>query len=622
MTSSKLTPRTLLRNAFFSSSQSQSLTAGQYAPQVCFLSRSSGRLCRAGSVCYGLAGKEKGADVPRGADGVVGALKDAGVDTIFGIPSIHNIALYDALRRQPSIRHIVCRHEAGATHMADGYARLKGLGVLISSTGPGAGFTISALQEAWGSCSPVLMLTTNIDAAKIGQGLGSLHELEEQTALFRTITKATFTPRVGDDLRALTTQAIQLATSGRPGPVCVEIPTDILAGEATHAAVSPAAPDPPTPPPLPCQLDEAVALLRRARQPVLLAGTDAVRAGLAAEVTALAQALCAPVLTSTPGKGVIAEDHPLSLGNAARRLAVHEVIPHCDVALAIGTRLREVDAKRRGLTLPEQLIHVDWDERWIGRNYPTPLPLIGDVPAIARALSGQLEGEPYTGPRQERVKAWRQQADEAQARLESDLPAVRYLKTIRQGLVRDSALVIDNTQLAYWAEYFYPSYRPNGLVGAKGSGLLGFSFPAAVGVKLACPDKPVVAIIGDGGLLYTAQELATCVQHQIGFPLIVVNDNAYGVIGYLQRVAYREEYQARLTNPDFLAFARAFGVAASRVTSPEGLAEALEQALRHGDMHLIEMQTTIDTPPFGRYQAEQEESSYVTPSYSNLGLGL
>lgn len=538
--------------------------------------------------------------MPRGADGVVQALKDAGVDTLFGIPSIHNISIYDALRREPSIRHIVCRHEAGATHMADGYARLKGLGVIISSTGPGAGFTVSALQEAWGSCSPVLMLTSNIDAAKIGQGLGALHELEEQTALFRTITKATFTPRAGDDFRAVTAEAIRLATSGRPGPVCVEVPTDVLAGEVTPPSRPPATPDSP-PPSMPRRLDEAIAILRRARQPIMLAGTDAVRSELAADVTALAQALCAPVLTSTPGKGVIAEDHPLSLGNAARRLAVHDVMPDCDVALVVGTRLREVDAKRRGLVLPEQVIHVDWDERWIGRNYPTTLSLIGDVPAIARELRGRLEGEPYTGPRQERVKAWRQQADEATARLEDELAVMRYLKTIRQILARDSALVIDNTQLAYWAEYFYPSYRPNGLVGAKGSGLLGFSFPAAVGVKVACPDKPVVAIIGDGGFLYTAQELATCVRHQIGFPLIVVNDNAYGVIGYLQRSAYQEEYQARLTNPDFMAFANAFGVNASRVNSPEGLAEALEKSLSRDAMHLIELQTTIDAPPFGRY---------------------
>ena len=397
--------------------------------------------------------------MPRAADGIVEALNDAGVSTIFGIPSIHNISIYDALRREPSIRHIVCRHEAGATHMADGYARLKGLGVIISSTGPGAGFTVSALQEAWGSCSPVVMLTSNIDAAKIGQGLGALHELEEQTALFRTITKATFTPRAGDDLRALTAEAIRLATAGRPGPVCIEVPTDVLGGEAAPPGPPASVPDAPPPTPMPSQLDAAVAILRRAKQPIILAGTDAVRSELAADVTALAEALCAPVLTSTPGKGVLAEDHPLSLGNAARRLAVHDVMPGCDAALVVGTRLREVDAKRRGLVLPEQVIHVDWDERWIGRNYPTTLPLVGDVPAIVRQLRDRLEGEPYTGPRQERVAAWRQQADETTARLEDELGVMRYLKAIRQVLDRDSALVIDNTQLAYWAEYFT---RPTG----------------------------------------------------------------------------------------------------------------------------------------------------------------
>ena len=162
--------------------------------------------------------------MPRGADGIVLALKEAGVSTIFGIPSIHNIGLYESLRHEPSIRHIGCRHEAGATHMADGYARASGgLGVIVSSTGPGAGFTVSALQEAWGSCSPVLMITTNIDTAKIGKGLGVLHELEEQTSLFRTITKEVIIPRTGDDLYTAAKRAIVLAQAGRPGPVCLAV---------------------------------------------------------------------------------------------------------------------------------------------------------------------------------------------------------------------------------------------------------------------------------------------------------------------------------------------------------------------------------------------------------------
>ena len=539
--------------------------------------------------------------MPRGADGIVLALKEAGVSTIFGIPSIHNIGLYESLRHESSIRHIGCRHEAGATHMADGYARAsRGLGVIVSSTGPGAGFTVSALQEAWGSCSPVLMITTNIDAAKIGKGLGVLHELEEQTSLFQTITKEVIIPRTGEDLYAAAKRAIALAQAGRPGPVCLEVPTDLMAGDAPAETLTPPN-GAPAPPRLPPRLDEAVAMLRTAKQPLILAGTDAARANIAGDVQALAEALCAPVITNTPGKGVVPEDHALAFGNAARKLVVKDIVPGCDAAVVIGSRLREVDAKRRGLALPEQLIHVDWDERWISKNYLAALPLVGDIGAIARALRTQLEGEPYTGPRQERTAAWRRQADAEIERLGRERPEIQSLQAIRTVLPRDSALVVDNTQLGYWAEYFYPSYQANGIIGAKGSGLLGFSFPAAIGVKIARPDTPVVGLIGDGGFLYTAQELATCVRHNVGFPLIVANDDAFGVIGYLQRTAYQEAYQAQLTNPDFLAFAAAFGVPATRVQSPPELQSVLDRTLASGEMHLIEYQLTIQEPPFGKY---------------------
>ena len=552
--------------------------------------------------------------MPRAADGILHALAEAGATTVFGIPSIHNIGLYEALRHAPEFRHVVCRHEAAATHMADGYARARGgLGVIVSSTGPGAGFTVSALQEAWGSCAPVLMMTTNIEAAKIGKGLGVLHELEEQTALFRTITKDVIVPERAGDLYAATRHAIHLALSGRPGPVCLEVPTDLMAAQDAPASPSP---PPPTgePAPLPAGLDAAAALLRNAEQPLVLAGTDAVRGSvgrggadnLADDLRALAEALYAPVVTNTAGKGVLPEDHPLAFGNAARKLVVETVVPGCDAALVIGSRLREVDAKRRGLVLPERLVHVDWDDRWIGRNYPAAIPLVGDVRAITRALRTKLEGEPYTGPRQERTAAWRRDLDTqhvrfAQALQDDGRDELAALEAIRGALPRDGVLVVDNTQLGYWAEYCYPSYRPGGLVGAKGSGLLGFGFPAAVGVKLACPDTPVVGVMGDGGFLYTAQELATCVRHGVGFPLIVVNDDAFGVIGYLQRSAYGTAHQERLTNPDFVQFAAAFGVSAQRVDSPAELGAALARTLASGEMHLIEYRLAIPEPPFGKY---------------------
>ena len=299
--------------------------------------------------------------MPRGADGVVQALKEAGVSTIFGIPSIHNIGLYESLRHEPSIRHIGCRHEAGATHMADGYARASGgLGVIVSSTGPGAGFTVSALQEAWGSCSPVLMITTNIDAAKIGKGLGVLHELEEQTALFRTITKEVIVAQTDDDLGGAgqTRHCPGSDRSARPGVfggphrpdgwrrACGDsdtagqhsrLPRRFLPGLTRRS-------------PFCATQNSPSFLLERTRPGQMLPATS----------KPWPKPLCAPVITNTPGKGVVPEDHALAFGNAARRMVVKEIVPGCDAAIVIGSRLREVDAKRRGLVLPEQLIHIDW----------------------------------------------------------------------------------------------------------------------------------------------------------------------------------------------------------------------------------------------------------------------
>lgn len=535
------------------------------------------------------------------ADGIVRALKETGVSHIFGIPSIHNIGLYDALRKDSSIRHIVCRHEAGATHMADGYARRTGgLGVIISSTGPGAGFTISALQEAWGSCSPVLMITSNIDVNKIGKGLGVLHELEEQSSLFRTITKEVIRAGTNDDFYLTTKRAISLALNGRPGPVCLEIPTDLMSREARTGHTSPALVRNSNEP-LPSEFDRAITLLRNAKQPVILAGTDAARSTIGPDLQALAESMCAPIITNTAGKGVVPEDHPLAFGNSARKLVVEDIVPQCDVALVIGSRLREVDAKRRGLKLPSKLIHLDWDDRWIGRNFEAAVPLVGDLPALTKTLRKALEGEPYSGPRQELTKKWAHQSDEQYQLLQKQLQEIQSVSTLRAVIPRDATLVIDNTQLGYWAEYFFPSYHANGVIAAKGSGLLGFSFPAAIGAKLARPNQAVVGLIGDGGFMYTAQELATCVHHNIGFPLIVVNDDAFGVIGYLQRSAYGHAYQEQLTNPDFLKFAGAFGIQATRVDSPAELRSTLDEALSSDKMRLIEYRMSIQEPPFGKY---------------------
>jgi acetolactate synthase-1/2/3 large subunit len=541
----------------------------------------------------------RGFEMSSSADEIVGILKEADVDVVFGIPSVHNMRLYEALRKDSSIRHILCRQETMAAHMADGYARAgRRLGVVISSTGPGTGYMVPAIQEAWGSCSPVLMITTNIKGAKIGQGFGALHELQDQDTLFHHITKATMTVRSEDEVQALTREAIHIALSGRPGPVYLEVSTDLLdrpiSGERKEDSGKRDKGEGMS------GLEEAIPLVSRAKQPLLVVGSAAHSPEVVAHINTLAETLAAPVMTTVNSRGVIAEDHPLAFGNITRKGVIREIIESCDVTLVIGSRLREVDAKRRGIAL-SHLIHVDWDAKWIDKNFPAEVALIGDIPSILEAMLHRLEPASLLDQR----RTWIQ---EMRKRLEAELNKVReahvemqYLEVIRRSLPRESTLVIDNTQLGYWAEYFYPSYSQGGLVGARGSATIGFAFAATIGIKTACPEKPVLALIGDGGFLYGAQELATCMRHKMGFPVIVVNDNAYGVIAYLQRGAYQKVYESDLTNPDFVALARAYGAEGTRVDSPSGLDAALKKAFASESMWVIELVAPSVEPPFPRY---------------------
>ena len=543
--------------------------------------------------------------MPAVSEILTATLKKAGVRLVFGIPSIHNIPLYEALQKEPALRHILCRQETTACHMADGFARAMwnrrqadGVpGVVIASTGPGTGYLVPAVQEAFGSSSPLLVVTTNVPAENIGKGSGALHEFDDQDALFRSITKKTICVRSADTVETDTADALSTALSGRPGPVYLEIPVDIQGKSVHERAVPPEAVD--TGIRSPNGIDDAVTLLERARRPLIIAGNAALRAGLSEEIRTLAEILCAPVITTTQAKGILAEDSRLSFGNVAQKGVVREMAETSDLAVAIGTRLREADGKRRGLKLPE-LIHIDWDDTWMNRNYPAAVALTGDIRAILSEITKKIEPDRIED-KNTRIDRFVKKRTEALRQAGKADIELQYVNAIRSAVPRDGVLVTDNTQLGYWCEYFYSSYRPGGIVSAKGSSPIGFAFPAAIGARIARPEESVVALIGDGGFLYCAQELATCVRYDIGFPLIVVNDNAFGVIRYLQEKAYGRAWESDLTNPDFVALAKSFGVDAVRVATPSGLQDALQEAILSGKMCLIELQAAFPEPAFARY---------------------
>lgn len=527
---------------------------------------------------------------------MVQTLKAQGVKVIFGIPSIHNIGFYDALRREPAIRHVLCRHESSATHMADGYARSgQGVGVVMASTGPGVAYTLSPLIEAFYACSPVLVLTSNLRQSQIDQGYGVLHEFNHQPKMFESVTKAVFSLRSGEDIGARLREAMHLGVSGRPGPVFVETPTDLWDLDAEDSKNSGTF---PAPAPVP-DLTPALDLLKNAKNPLIIAGIEALHAGLARNVQALAEALCAPVLTDSGAKGILPEDHPLAFGLAVNRGAVKTLHEVCDVTLAIGSRLRYVDFKRKGVNLPN-LIHVDWDGEWVDKNFKTKVQLLGGVKEILSALIRESEALPVPEARRAFMKQIRETHETYTQSISPEFKEVAFLNAIRKAMPRDGILVVDNTILGYFSEQIYPSFRPGGLVSAKGSSPIGFSFPAAMGVKMANPKTPVAAVIGDGGFLYGANELATCVQSGMGFPVVVVNDQSFRMIDYLQMTSYQKGFETDLINPDFATFAKAFGVDAVTVETPDELFTELSKALGAGNMKLIELKTRFPELPFGR----------------------
>jgi len=526
---------------------------------------------------------------------IVKTLRSMGVQTVFGIPSIHNIGFYEALRKEPHIRHILCRHEASATHMADGYARSgKGPGVVVTSTGPGAAYSLSPLLEAFYSCSPVLMMTSNLRENQIGKGLGALHEVNRQHDLFESVTKETICLKRGDSITEKVSYAVSTAISGRPGPVYLEVPHDLWDVEIDETTFSNREKRN-----APYDLAGAKRLLKKAITPMIIVGIEAMHAGMAAEIQVLAEILHAPVLTDAGAKGILPEDHPLAFGNVTNGGVVKTIHKTCDVTLSIGSRLRYVDFKRRGISLP-QLIHFDWDETWVDKNFKSTITCIGPVKEMVGMLINEFKRIPVPRERHDTVNRFR-----GLHRPLSEIPdehaEISYLRALRDAIPRNGMLVIDNTLLGYFAEQFYPSYKPLGIVPAKGATPIGFAFPAAIGLKAAYPEEPVVSLIGDGGFLYGAVELATCLQHGIGFPVVVVNDRAYGMIDYLQHSLYGAGYQTSLFNPDFSAFALSFGAKARAVDTPDGLKAALKEALASPEMWLIELNASFPDPPFGKY---------------------
>jgi acetolactate synthase I/II/III large subunit len=535
-----------------------------------------------------------------GGDAVVRALTQADVGAVFGVISIHNMAIYDAMLRRGGIRTIASRSESGAVNMADGYARASGgLGVALTSTGTGAGNAAGALIEAQTAGSPVLHLTGQVESGYLDKGRGFIHEAKDQLGMLRAVSKAAFRP-IGPEAVAWTVQvAMEKALEAPRGVASVEVPVDYQ-----YAATAPVALVPPRPvsrAPAAEEVWRAAELLAAARRPVIWSGGGVIAADGGPELRALAERLGAGVITSTAGRGVLPEDHPLCIGNYGTSAAVRALLEAADVLLAVGTRFRGNETMNWRLPVPPTVVQVDVDPVAIGRGYPATAAVVGDARLALAALHAALP--PEVGPDQEYAEEIRAVRAAARAAMRATLgPYERVVDDLQAVLPRDAIRVRDVTVPAStWGHRLLEVYEPRTSIHAVGGGI-GQGLQMALGAQLARPDRLVVVIAGDGGLMVNIGELATAVQEGLAVVVVLFDDGGYGVLRNIQDATMDGRHiGVDLRSPDFVALAEAFGAWAARVRTVGEFRPALEAAIEAKGPALVVVDMAAVGPPAVAY---------------------
>ncbi|MFI2504497.1 thiamine pyrophosphate-binding protein [Streptomyces sp. NPDC018972] len=511
-----------------------------------------------------------------GGDLVVETLAGLGATTVFGLPGQHALGVFDALRRS-DLRYIGLRVENNAGFAADAYGRITGEAApLLLSTGPGALTSLAALQEAAAASAPVLAICGQVPTAGLGGGRhGYLHELPDQSASFRGVVKSVHTARTQSQIPSAIAEAWKSALTVPHGPVWVEIPQDVLLAETDLPVVTAVDATPDELPPRPELTALAAHLLANAARPAIIAGGGVVRSDASGKLKQLAERLRAPVVTTPGGKGAFPWTHPLSLQSWLEDRHTTDFLEDADVLLVVGSGLGELSSNYHTFEPRGRVVQIEADLGKLESNHPA-LGIHADARLALQALLETVEPrEDATAP--ERVRGV---LDRVRERLASQELALeqQVLTAVRRALPTNSPSFWDMTILAYWAWSAFDAMGPNRLHSAQGAGGLGYGFPAALGAAVADPTRPVLAVSGDGGALYSVAELATARQYDLDVTWLIVDDGGYGILREYMTDAFGEPTATELTRPDYVALAESFGVPGLR-TSPETLEQDLAKAL-------------------------------------------
>jgi acetolactate synthase-1/2/3 large subunit len=547
-----------------------------------------------------------------GSQALVESLKREGVKVIFGIPGGAIMPVYDVLYDEKEIRHILMRHEQCAAHAADGYARvMRRPGVCMATSGPGATNLVTGIANAYMDSSPVIAITGQVATHMIGKD--AFQEIDI-IGITTPITKYNYQVRRVEDIPRIVKEAFYIASTGRPGPVLIDVPRDMQTSvaEVDFNVKINIRGYKPNIEPHPLQVKKAVDILVNSERPIILAGGGVHWSKAYEELLTLAELLMAPVATTFMGKGVMPENHPLSLGCIGMhgRIEANKSIMAADVILAVGVRFSDRSTgKVDEFCHDAKIIHIDIDPSEIRKNVPVHLPIVADAKMALKAIIDELIRRGFKREKSEwikRIEMLKKECEDSEPGKE--LTAVNAIKLLRKVLPENAIVATEVGQNQMWASLHFRVLKTGTFISSGGLGTMGFGFPASLGAKVAMPDVPVVDIAGDGSFLMTEQDLATSVVEDIPVIVMVLNNSSLGMVAQWQRLFFGKRYSHTDLRgvPDFAKLAEAFGARGVRVNSLNELEQVLREAIK-SDVTVV-----IDVP----ISKEEDVLPFVPPGKS------
>ena len=541
-----------------------------------------------------------------GAQAVIASLEAEGVDTLFGYPGGQAIKIYDALYDSKKIHHVLARHEQGATHMADGYARATGkVGVVLVTSGPGATNTVTGIATAYMDSVPLVVITGQVTRGVIGT---DAFQESDIVGITMPVVKHSFLLQSTDDLTRTFREAFYIASTGRPGPVLIDIPSDLSSAEMVfHYPDKISLPSyRPTYKGNAKQVRQAVACIQESKRPLIYAGGGIVTSHACSELTELAERMQIPVVTSLMGKGAMRCSNPLNLGPVGMHGSKYAnmAVTECDLLIAVGARFSDrVTGKVDEFAPHAKVIHIDIDPAEIGKIIDPAVPIVGDAKVVLGAINDRLEkteAQPVGAEWVKTVCEWRDRWPLYTEDFEDFPGAIApeiVLSHLSDKLDPEASIVTTEVgQHQMWAHQNIHREHARTFLSSGGLGTMGFGFPAAIGAKVGCPEDEVVCIAGDGSFQMNSQEMATAAINKVGIKVLIMDNRALGMVHQWQRLFYNERYSFTEldANPDFVKLADAYGWQAAHISKPEEIDDALDAMLSAEGPYLLDVQIPID----------------------------